>query len=156
MNLTPVKPDIGAEISGVSGHDFVEPDVAVGCQRALDAHGVLVFRGADIDDDDLIGLSRLLGTPHVWDNAADPDRPELSVVSLDPAKSPVAAVQRGTFVWHIDGTMSDHPHRLTLLNCREPANDGSGDTEFANTYAAYDALADDEKAEIADLEVHYS
>ena len=62
------------------------------------------------------------------------------MVSLDPEMSKSAAVQRGTFQWHIDGTMVEYPHQITLLSCLEPANDGRGDTEFANTYAAYEAL----------------
>jgi alpha-ketoglutarate-dependent taurine dioxygenase len=151
--VTPIKPEIGVEITGVSGHAFVDPDVAEACQAELDAHGVVVYRGANIDDDDLLAFSRLLGPVHVWPND---NPPGLSTVSLDPAKSKNAAVQRGTFKWHIDGTMTDYPHRTTLLSCLEPANDGTGDTEFANTYAAYEALSDDEKAEIADLQVHYS
>lgn len=52
--------------------------------------------------------------------------------------------------------MDDHPHRMTVLTCLEPASDGSGDTEFANTYAAYEALSDDQKAELKGLVVRYS
>jgi alpha-ketoglutarate-dependent taurine dioxygenase len=155
VTVTPIKPDIGVEITGLSGPAFVDPDVAAECQAALDAHGVVVYRGANIDDDDLVAFSHLLGPVHIWPNHG-PDHPELSVVSLDPAKSKNAAVQRGTFKWHIDGTMADYPHRFTVLACLEPANDGSGDTEFANTYAAHEALSDREKAEIAELQVHYS
>jgi alpha-ketoglutarate-dependent taurine dioxygenase len=70
--------------------------------------------------------------------------------------SKVAAVQYGTFEWHIDGTMDEHPHRITLLSCIEPAGDGSGDTEFANTYAAYDALSEDDKTLLEGLHVRYS
>jgi len=40
-----------------------------------------------------------------------------------------AGVQPGTFVWHIDGTTEEFPHKATLLTCWEASNDGSGDTE---------------------------
>ena len=156
VTFTPIKPGIGLEIEGVSGHAFVNPEVAAECEAALDAHGVVVYRDAFIDDDDHIAFSRMLGNVHVWPSPSDPDRPELSVVSLDPEKSRVASVQRGTFNWHIDGTMDEYPQRATFLSCLEPANDGSGDTEFANTYAAYDALSEAEKAELEGLQVHYS
>ena len=153
--VTPIKPEIGVEITGRSSPEFVDSAVAEEAQALLDAHGVVVYRGAHIDDDDLIAFSHLLGPVHIWPNNA-PDRRELGIVSLDPTVAKNAAVQRGTFNWHIDGTMADHPHRITLLSCIEAANDGTGDTEFANTYAAYDALSDDEKDEIDDLVVHYS
>jgi alpha-ketoglutarate-dependent taurine dioxygenase len=146
--VTQIKPEIGAEITGISGHDFVDAAVAAEAQRLLDAHGVLVYREAHIGDEDLLAFTRLLGPVHEF--------PEVSVVSLDPEMSRSAAVQRGTFQWHIDGTMVEYPHQITLLACLEPANDGRGDTEFANTYAAYDALSDEVKAELDGLEVRYS
>jgi alpha-ketoglutarate-dependent taurine dioxygenase len=154
--VTQIQPCIGAEITGISGHAFADPRVATEAQSLLDAHGVLVYRGANVDDQDLSTFSRLLGPVHVFPTAADSEYPAVSVVSLDPEVSKTAAVQRGTFQWHIDGTMVEHPHRITLLSCLEPANDGSGDTEFANTYAAYDALSDAEKAELEGLHVRYS
>lgn len=146
--VTPITPNIGAEIVGISGHAFVDPAVAAKAWSLLDAHGVLVYRDAFIGDEDLLAFTRLLGPVHEF--------PEVSVVSLDPEVSKSAAVQRGTFQWHIDGTMVEYPHQITLLSCLEPAGDGSGDTEFANTYAAYDALSDGEKDELEGLQVRYS
>jgi alpha-ketoglutarate-dependent taurine dioxygenase len=154
--VTPIQPNIGAEITGISGHAFADPNVAADAQSLLDAHGVLVYRGAHIDDEDLSTFSRLLGPVHVFASTAGSKHPAVSVVSLDPELSKSAAVQRGTFQWHIDGTMVEHPHRITLLACLQPARDGSGDTEFANTYAAYDALDDAQKEELEGLCVRYS
>jgi alpha-ketoglutarate-dependent taurine dioxygenase len=156
VSVTPIKPDIGVEITGISGPAIVDQAVADQAQALLDMHGVVVYREANIDDDDLVAFSRLFGEVHTFPSAEDAQHPELSIVSLDPEVSRVAAVQRGTFLWHIDGTMDEYPHRVTLLTCVEPASDGSGDTEFANTYAAYDALPDEDKAALDGLEVHYS
>src|SRR3974377_2424340 len=134
MNLvvTPIQPEIGAEVTGLSGHAFVDARVAADAQRLLDAHGVVVYKGADIGDADLVAFSRLLGPVHVFPSATGTEHPELSVVSRDPEVSKVAAVQYGTFEWHIDGTMVERPHRITLLTCLKTASDGGGDTEFAN------------------------
>jgi alpha-ketoglutarate-dependent taurine dioxygenase len=112
LTVTPIKPEIGVEIAGMSGSEFVDPAVAEEAQALLDAHGMVVYRDANIDDDDLIAFSHLLGPVHIWPSN-DPDRRELGIVSLDPEVSKNAAVQRGTFKWHIDGTMADHPHRIT-------------------------------------------
>jgi alpha-ketoglutarate-dependent taurine dioxygenase len=156
VTITPIKPDIGAEITRLSGHDFVDPEVAAETSRLLDAYGVLVFRQANINDEDLLGFSRLLGPVHVFPGVPDTEYPGVSAVSRDRTKSRSAAVQYGTFQWHVDGTMDEHPHRITLLTCVEPARDGSGDTEFANTYAAYHALSADEQAELDGLQVRFS
>jgi alpha-ketoglutarate-dependent taurine dioxygenase len=154
--VTPIQPLIGAEVTGVSGQAFVDADAASEAQRLLDAHGVVVYKGADISDANLVAFSRLLGPVHVFPSRTGSEHPELSVVSRDPEVSKVAAVQYGTFEWHIDGTMDECPHRITLLTCLETASDRSGDTEFANTYAAYEALSGDAKAELEDLQVRYS
>ena len=61
----------------------------------------------------------------------------------------------GTFFWHIDGANAAVPNKATLLTAKEVSDDG-GDTEFANTYAAYEALPDAEKAELDGVRVVHS
>ncbi len=156
VTITPVKPEIGVEITGVRGHEFVDRSIAAECQDLLEQHGVVVYREANIADDDLVAFSRLLGPVHERPKSEDSGYPEISIVSLDPSLSTAAAVQPGTFAWHIDGTTSEFPHKATLLTCWEVPNDGSGDTEFANTYAAYEALSDADKAELDGVLVEYS
>ena len=63
-------------------------------------------------------------------------------MTLDPAKNPVAEYLRGTFDWHLDGATDDIPIMATVLSAHAVAASG-GETEFASTYAAYDALSDD-------------
>jgi alpha-ketoglutarate-dependent taurine dioxygenase len=76
---------------------------------------------------------------------------------MDPAKTNaiMASYRQGNFHWHLDGAMDEIPQKATLLTARavDPAG---GDTEFANTYAAYAALSDAARAEIADLRVVHS
>src|SRR5262245_59340795 len=153
--VNPIKPEIGVEVTGIHGHAFVDVDVAHQCEILLERHGVVVYRDAHIDDDDLIAFSRLLGQVEVRPSYADSGRPELFIVSLDSERSTAAPVQSGTFNWHIDGTTSEFPHKTTLLACRKVSNDGSGDTEFANTYAAYAALSEDDKAALDAVLVEY-
>jgi alpha-ketoglutarate-dependent taurine dioxygenase len=83
------------------------------------------------------------------------DHPGVDVISLDPAESVLAEYRRSTIYWHLDGTMDELPQKATLLTALEVADEG-GDTEFAHTYAAYEALPEDQKAEIADLRVRHS
>jgi len=80
------------------------------------------------------------------------EHPEIFRVTLDPAKNPSAAYLRGTFDWHIDGMTADIPIMATLLSAHAIAMSG-GETEFASSYAAYDDLADDEKARFETVRV---
>ena len=56
-----------------------------------------------------------------------------------------------SFFWHIDGLVADAPiPTAALLTARKVSSKG-GQTEFSNTYAAYEALPESEKQEIAGL-----
>ena len=146
---------IGIEISDVTGRAFVDRAVADECLAALEKHGVVIYRGAHIEDADLVAFSRLLGEVVVAPRGNLPEYPEIAPVTLDPARNELAAYLHSTFFWHIDGAQDLIPQKASLLAAREVAEEG-GDTEFANTYVAYDALPEDEKVEIADLRVIHS
>ena len=146
---------IGIEITGISGRAFLDRGVADECLTALEKHGVVIYRGADIEDAELVEFSRMLGNVVVAPRGNLPDHPEIAPVTLDPTRNELAAYLHSTFFWHIDGAQDLVPQKGTLLAAREVAEEG-GDTEFANTYVAYDALPEDEKAAIADLRVVHS
>lgn len=152
---TPISEAIGVAVSGLSTEDFRTPGIAEQCRELLNRHGVVVYREAHISDADLVTFSRALGEVVVAKAGAHPDYPEISPVSLDPAKSHLAGLRRSTIFWHADGLMDVLPQKATLLTARDVADDG-GDTEFANTYAAYDALTEARKAELAAYRVVHS
>jgi alpha-ketoglutarate-dependent taurine dioxygenase len=58
----------------------------------------------------------------------------------------------GSYFWHVDGTYTAMPPFATVLAPRVVASEG-GDTEFANTYAAFDDLPVDEQEYLSTLEV---
>ncbi|NUU23525.1 MAG: TauD/TfdA family dioxygenase [Streptomycetaceae bacterium] len=152
---TPLGPTTGVEITGLSGRALVDRGVADECRAALESHGVVVYREAHVDDDDLVAFSRLLGDVVPLPMGGH-DHPEIQRITRDAAKSRLAAYREATFFWHIDGTTDDVPNKATLLTARQVSEDGTGDTEFANTYAAYDALPDAEKAELDGVRVVHS
>jgi len=57
--------------------------------------------------------------------------------------------------WHFDGSLQPYPNLATLLRAIKLSDTG-GDTEFCNTYAAYDDLPTADKDLIADLRVVHS
>lgn len=149
------RPTFGVERHGVSRNEFVDPAVAADCLEALKDYGVIVYRDAHIDDADLVSFSRLLGEVVVAPIGGLPEHPEVSPVTLDPTRSKLATYRRSTFFWHIDGAQDHVPQKMTLLVSREVADEG-GDTEFASTYLAYEALPDHDKAEFAKVRVVHS
>jgi alpha-ketoglutarate-dependent taurine dioxygenase len=155
VTVTELGPSIGVEVAGLSGGQLVDRSVADDCLAALEDRGVVVYREAHVDDDQLVAFSRLLGEVVILPMGTEADHPEISKITRDPSQSELAAYREGTFFWHIDGTNDEIPTKATLLTARELSDEG-GDTEFANTYAAYEALPDDEKAELADVRVIHS
>ena len=155
MTISPIGPEVGVTVSGLTGPDLVQPTKADECLRLLNRYGVVIYRQADIGDADLVALSRQLGEIVTAPMGGVEDHPEVSVISLDPAESELAAYRAGTFAWHLDGATDALPQKATLLTALRVSDEG-GDTEFANTYAAYEALSEVEKDDLAKLRVVHS
>ena len=144
---------VGVEVLGADLDRLLhDPDVPAWVHSTLEATGVLVFRELHLDDASHIAFSKRLGKVEVFGTG---ENAEIFRVTLDPAKNPVAAYLRGTFDWHIDGLTDDIPIKATLLAAHGVADSG-GETEFASTYAAYDALTAAEKEHFDAVRVVHS
>ncbi|MQY27673.1 TauD/TfdA dioxygenase family protein [Nocardia aurantia] len=146
IDTTALSPALGVEVTGVEGLDDA---VITRCLEALKWRGVLLIRGLHLDDEAQVAFSRRLGT------VLAPHGREVFTVSLDPAKTPAADYLRGTLCWHIDDTTNDVPAKATMLTARHVAMIGGG-TEFASTYAAYEAMTDEQKKRYDGLRVVHS
>lgn len=146
MQVRTLKPEIGAEVTA-SRADLLSGRHAAALRALLELRGVLVFPGTGFDEADLIAFTRTLG-------AYAPDREDESAtaISIAPGGGTSADYTRGSFFWHFDGYMNEVPVLASLLLCEQPAPAG-GDTEFANTYAAWEALDPAVKARIEGLRV---
>lgn len=154
LEIEPCGQSLGAEVIGVDAGSVLDEAVARRCLDALETYGVLAFRRLHLDDAAQVAFTRLLGKPVVLPGAGGP-HPEIFQVTLDPEKNRAAEYLKGTFFWHIDGATDDVPTRGTLLSARAVADEG-GDTEFAGTYAAYEALPADERDRLCKLRVVHS
>ena len=144
---------VGAEVHGVERSQLVDDDaLPAWCMEALEEHGVLVFRDLHVDDETQVAFSKLLDDVG---KAAPAEPPRIFMVTLDPAKNPVADYLRGTFAWHIDGAQDEVPTKATMLSAKVVATEG-GETEFASTYAAYDDLENEEKERLDGVRVLHS
>jgi alpha-ketoglutarate-dependent taurine dioxygenase len=155
--ITPTSKTIGAEVAGVEPEDLVADDSIVATLLdALEASGVLVFRDLDLDPETQIAFCRRLGELD-YSEGHHPV-PGIYRVTRETSKNASAEYLKGTFHWHIDGCTPLHgepPQKATLLSAKAVADSG-GETEFASTYAAYDALTEEEKVRFASLRVLHS
>ena len=156
LTTTPLTPQVGVEITGVNREDLAHPAAATACLTALDRHGVVVYPEIEISDDDLVTFSRLLGDV-VPNPTGEHRHPEIATITLDPDRTDprLAWYRQGNFLWHIDGMTDELPQRATLLSAQK-VDPAGGDTEFASTYAAYDALPEDRREQIAGLRIVHS
>jgi alpha-ketoglutarate-dependent taurine dioxygenase len=155
IEVVPLGPTVGAEVRGVDAEQLAnDATLASQLTDALEAHGVLVFRGANLAPEDQVAFCRNLGPVDV--SNGNHDIAGIYRVSLDPATNGrSASYLRGTFVWHVDGCTPDgdeYPQMATVLSARVVSSTG-GETEFANSYRAYDDLADDDKKRLLALRV---
>ncbi|OBI75874.1 TauD/TfdA family dioxygenase [Mycobacterium sp. E740] len=119
-------------------------------RATLEQRGVVFFRGLQISDEDQVAIARTLGTV-----VADEGDGGIYKISLDETVNQRANYLRGSLFWHFDGSLQPYPNLATLLRAVKLSDTG-GDTEFCNTYAAYDDLPQSDKDLIADLRVVHS
>jgi taurine dioxygenase len=132
--LTPL---IGAELGGVDLSRPLSGAQQDEIRRALAENLVLFFRDQEITPEQHLAFGRLFGDLHVHPAAPhEPGLPELMIIRTE------AGSQRANGEgWHSDVSCEEEPPMGSILYLKECPPMG-GDTLFANTYAAYDALSD--------------
>jgi alpha-ketoglutarate-dependent 2,4-dichlorophenoxyacetate dioxygenase len=169
MDLKPLHPLFAAEATGI---DLAQPLAAAERERivaAMDRYAVLVFRGQSLDEDRQIAFARAfgpldLGLKKLRKGAPERFRhPELIDLSNTQADGTLVARDSGKLFsnianqfWHSDSSFQKPPARYSMLHAFVVPSKG-GETEYADLRAAYDALPEDQRREIAGLEAeHYA
>jgi taurine dioxygenase len=115
-------------------------------ERAFHDNIVVCFRGQRLDSATQIAFSRRFGAleTHIVRKYLLPDHPEVLLISnIRDASGDLIGLADAGFTWHTDTSYRKTPSRCSLLYAKEiPRQDGValGDTVFANTVAAYEAL----------------
>lgn len=143
-----VSPRVGSIIR-TTKKDMLNGTYANEINRLLPERSALVFPEMHLTIDEQLAFASTIGEIFLVGGK------EVQKISLDPNLNPVADYIRGAFYWHIDGANDDVPAKATMLNCRILADEGTGDTMVANTYAAYDDLPDEDKELIARLRARH-
>ena len=155
--VTPTTKTIGAEVTGIEQDELLQDEsIVAAVMDALEENGVLVFRDLDLDPETQVAFCQRMGEL----DYSDGHHPVAGIyrVTRDATKNSSAEYLKGTFHWHIDGCTPLHgepPQKASVLSAKAVAESG-GETQFASTYAAYEALTDDEKEHFASLRVLHS
>ena len=153
VRIEPIKPLIGAAVHVDKAH-LLDDDVIEQVFATLEDRQVLVFPQINLTDEEQLAFTDRLGGQVTFANRV-PGAGDNNVykITLDKSVNNEPDYVLGTFFWHIDGITTELPlPKGTLLSARR-LSDSGGSTEFANLYAAYDRLSDEEKKEYEKLRV---
>ena len=143
-----IKPLIGSRILNTKA-ELLSGELGTAIRALLEERGVLVLKQVHFTDEEQVAFTKTLGE---FAPERDGDGENISKITLDVKENPHSAEYlKGSLYWHIDGTMNDRPILASLLSCKVPAPRGTGNTGFCNTYAAWDALPEDRKADLRPL-----
>jgi alpha-ketoglutarate-dependent taurine dioxygenase len=145
-----IRSSIGSRVLN-SKEELLRGTLANEIRELLEQRGVLVFPEVHFTDAEQIAFTKTLGTFE-----AERDGGEVFKVTLDAKENAHSAEYlKGSLYWHLDGTMNQVPILASLLASKKLPSWG-GNTGFCNTYAAWDNLPEDKKAELEGLRVAHS
>ena len=155
MQIRPSGQALAAEIGNIDLRKISDADFAV-IHRAWLDHLVLLFRGQQLTDDDLIAFSRRFGELD-WAPVQETGRrfveghPEIYVVSnVIENGVPIGSLGAGEAVWHTDMSYLEAPPKASMLYALEVPPAG-GDTYFCNMYRAFEILPERLQQRLAPL-----
>jgi taurine dioxygenase len=134
LDIRPLTPAIGAELVGLDLSRPLPDETVAAVRAALVHHGVLFFRGQHLTPDSQTAFARQFGD-------LTPAHPVIPAIEGHPEVLRIdGSVDRAAW-WHTDVTFLRTPPLGTILTMHEAPPVG-GDTLWASTQAAYDALSE--------------
>jgi len=166
LQLKPLHPVFAAEAYGVDIRQPLPATAVRQIDEAMNEYAVLVFRGQPLDQDEQIaftrqfgrldaGLRKARGGAHRFkydelidisnvDANGNIDRTNLAKIGSNVANA----------LWHSDSSFQKPAAKYSMLHAVAVPPRG-GETEFCDLRAAYDALPEDVKGEIAGLRTQH-
>ena len=147
LNLDPAKP-----LSSNTIHEL---------RQLWLAHSVLLFRGVDWTPAEHIAFTGHFGKLHIMPSLGTEipvnlqQHPEIFIVSNMERNGKALGVKRAGWGWHSDGEDKEYPNMGSMLYGVKTPKRG-GDTGFASTYKAYDALSEEAKSLIDGKRARFS
>ncbi|MCP5155844.1 MAG: TauD/TfdA family dioxygenase [Ectothiorhodospiraceae bacterium] len=165
-SIRPLGSALGAEVTGVDLSRRVDDDTFARIHRAFLEHHFLVFRDQALTVEQQIAFSERFGPLEAFPEK-DKQKDAATVynvanVTADGKKLGSKDIQviflKVNARWHTDSSYRSVPSLASLLYCIEPLPDEAvgGETEYANMFAAHDALPEDLRRQLEPLHmVHY-
>ena len=147
MQLVPVSDSLGAEVRELDLRSLT-PEAHAQVVEALHTYEVIFFPGANLTPEEHMRAAAALGEINLYPAAQvmGATEPTFQVIADGPDSPPRADN------WHTDVTWSPTPPKYALLHA-EVVPDEGGDTCWASTSAAYDALSSTMREMIDGLEI---
>ncbi len=150
MQVTPLSPALGAEITGVDTTNISDNEFSRLRQAWNDAGGLLVIRDQQLEPDQQVAFARRFGPLFGEDDQFQesvlknllPGQPALYRVSnkRDKSGQALGRARAGTY-WHSDVSFRRRPAQASLLYGIEVPDHG-GDTQFASMTTAWNGLSE--------------
>jgi len=137
----------GAVINGIDAARPLSADESEALKHAVVEHGMVVLRDQGLSDDQQLALARQWGELHVY----PPLRFAGQEVPLEWVEDTVDSPPKA-FRWHTDIPWERRPPKFGLL-WADIVPDAGGDTVWANTEAAWEALSETMKERLLPLRV---
>ena len=135
LTAEPLTPAIGAYITGVDLRQPLSAAEIAGIEQALLDHLVIFFRDQPITGEEQIAFARQFGEISIPPISPNPGaNSELFVLDQ------MSPEGEGADNWHSDNTFMSEPPMGSILKAVQLPSLG-GDTCFASSYAAYEALS---------------
>jgi len=155
LAVTTLSDVIGAEISGVDLSRPLDGETIAAIHAAWLEHLVLMFRDQDLQQNDMVRFTACFGepagraTPRAEQTPGQQDlHPNIMLISnIRENGEPIGTLPDGELMFHHDMIHAEFPNKASLLYAREIPAQG-GNSLFANSYAAYEALPDQLRASL--------
>lgn len=166
MSVTQLHPLFVARIDGVDLTQPFTPETFAPIQAAMDQYGAIVIKGPTLTQEQQIAFAQNFGTLE-GDTILKTDRkmriaPQLADISNLDEKNKVFGhndrrrmFNLGNQLWHTDSSFKRIPAKYSGLHAHSVTPEG-GETQIADTRAAYDALPQKLKDQIEDLVSEHS
>ena len=169
ISIRQLRPTFAGEVSGVDISKPLDRADAAAIEAGIDTYAVLVFRDQPLTDEQQIAFTLNFGELESYKTAGHIRRREehrlgpgiADFSNLDCHGKIMSTEDRvwffklGDRLWHSDSSFRPAPAKYSLISGRIIPSWGAN-TEFADMRAAYDALDQRTKAEVADLICEHS